>query len=82
MIRARHLFAVFGRFWWGFLVGENPDALVGTFVVIASAIALRHERVAAVVVLPLLVLVILVESTYRGRMRTPGEGAGGPSNHP
>lgn len=59
----------FGRFWWEFLIGENPDAFLGTLVVVGLVLLLRHERVAALTLLPLGVLGILLASTYRGRRR-------------
>ena len=59
----------FGRFWWEFLIGENPDAFIGTLLVIAVALGLRHERAAATVVIPVLTLACLLLSTYRGRQR-------------
>jgi hypothetical protein len=63
------LLRAFGRFWWEFLIGENPDAFVGALVVIGTALLLRHDRTAAIAVVPVLTLVILIGSTYRGRKR-------------
>jgi ABC-type spermidine/putrescine transport system permease subunit I len=59
----------FGRFWWEFLIGENPDAFFGALVTIGVALALRHDRAAAVTVVPLIALAVLIASTYRGRKR-------------
>jgi len=59
----------FGRFWWDFLIGDTPELFLGVLVVVAAAIALRHHRVAAVVAVPLITVVFLAASTYRGRRR-------------
>jgi ABC-type spermidine/putrescine transport system permease subunit I len=72
MTRVRELIVAFGRFWWEFLIGENPDAFIGALVVIGLAFALRHDRAAAVVVVPLVAIVFLTGSTYRARKRTQG----------
>ncbi len=68
--RSKQLLVAFGGFWWEFLIGENPDAFFGALTVIAAALLLRHDRVAAIVVVPVLTLLILIASTYRGRKRT------------
>ena len=61
--------SAFGRFWWDFLVGDTPEVFVGVLVVVGAALALRHERAAAVVLVPLLTVAVLAMSTYRGRKR-------------
>ncbi|HWD25052.1 MAG TPA: hypothetical protein VG368_06280 [Acidimicrobiales bacterium] len=65
----KRLLSSFGRFWWEFLIGENPDAFIGAVVVIGAALLLRHERAFALVVIPVLTTAFLVGSTYRGRIR-------------
>ena len=40
MTSPKQLVVAFGRFWWEFLIGENPDAFVGAVVVIAAALLL------------------------------------------
>ncbi|HEY5246586.1 MAG TPA: hypothetical protein VIJ60_13025, partial [Acidimicrobiales bacterium] len=60
----------FGRFWREFLVGDTPDLFVATVVIVGVAFALRGHRVVGAVVLPLLAIVMLLASTYRGRRRT------------
>jgi len=70
MATPKSLVVGFGHFWWDFLVGENPDAFIGTIVIIAAALLLRHERPVAIVVVPLLALGFLLASTYRGRLRS------------
>ena len=72
MTSPKQLVVAFGRFWWEFLIGENPDAFVGAVVVIAAALLLRHERNVAIVVIPILTVVALVGSAYRGRKRFTG----------
>jgi hypothetical protein len=69
MAKINSLLASFGRFWWEFLIGENPDAFFGALVIIGAALLLRHDRPAAIVVVPVLALAVLIGSTYRGRKR-------------
>jgi hypothetical protein len=65
-------FAVaFGRFWWEFLVGDTPEVFVATLALVGLALALRHDRTVAIVLLPLLVVSVLGTSVYRGRRREP-----------
>jgi len=66
----RRYASAFGRFWWDFLVGDTPELFVGTLAIVAAAIALRHERVAAIVAVPLVALAFLVASVLRGRRRS------------
>lgn len=61
----------FGHFWWDFLVGDTPELFVAMLVLVGVAFALRHERVAAVVLLPVLAIVSVVGSAWRGRRRAP-----------
>jgi hypothetical protein len=72
----RRALVAFGTFWWEFLVGDTPELLVGSVVAIAVAALLVHQvGVRAVVVgaLPVLVVAILVLSTFRARRRArPG----------
>jgi hypothetical protein len=59
----------FGRFWWDFLIGDTPELFVATLVVIGLAVALHHERIVAIVVVPVAVIGFLALSTWRGRLR-------------
>jgi hypothetical protein len=61
----------FGRFWWDFLVGDTPELFVAMLVLVGVAFALRHDRVAAVILLPVLATVAVVGSAWRGRRRAP-----------
>jgi hypothetical protein len=70
----------FGRFWWEFLVGDTPDLFVATLIIVGVAFALRGHRVVGAVVLPLLAIVMLLASTYRGRRRTAAGPT--PTDHP
>lgn len=72
MASPKQLVTAFGRFWWEFLIGENPDAFIGALVVIGTAVLLRHDRVAAITTVPLLTVAFLVGSAYRGRKRVSG----------
>ncbi len=49
----------FGHFWWDFLIGDTPELFVAVLVLVGSAYGLRHVRVAAIVVLPVLAAVFL-----------------------
>lgn len=59
----------FGHFWWDFLVGDTPELFVAMLFLVGIAFALRHERLAAVVLLPVLAAAALLGSTWRGRVR-------------
>ena len=61
----------FGKFWWEFLIGDAPELLIAALVVVGLAFALRHDRVAAIVMLPMTVAVVLIASTWHGRRRAP-----------
>jgi hypothetical protein len=66
--RAGKLLAAFGHFWWDFLVGDTPEILIASLVIVGVALALRHHHWAAVIALPVLVIVTLVLSARRGRI--------------
>lgn len=57
----------FGRFWYDFLVGDTPELFVAMLALVGLAFGLRHERAAAIVVLPVLAAAFLLASAYRGR---------------
>jgi hypothetical protein len=59
----------FGHFWWDFLIGDTPEFAVATLLIVGLAYALRHDHVAAAILLPLLTAVFLLASTLRGRRR-------------
>ncbi len=59
----------FARFWKDFLIGDAPELFVGTLVFVGAALALRHSGDLAVVVLPLIVIVFLAGSVFRGRAK-------------
>ncbi len=59
----------FGRFWWNFLVGDTPELFLAMLVLVGVAFALRHDRIAAVILLPVLAIAFLLASAYRGRAR-------------
>jgi hypothetical protein len=65
----------FGRFWWGFLIGDTPELFVAA-VAILAVIALLSEaagaNVVAIVALPLLVVASLALSLARAQ-RAPRE---------
>lgn len=59
----------FGHIWWDFLVGDTPELFIAMLVLVGLAFALRKERTADIVVLPLAAIVALVGSAWRGRVR-------------
>ncbi len=59
----------FGHFWWDFLVGDTPELFLAMLALVGIAFGLRHDRIADVVTLPLLAIVALVGSAWRGRVR-------------
>lgn len=61
--------AAFGRFWWDFLIGDTPELFVATILIVAAALVLRHDHIAAIAVLPVLAVVMLAASALRGRRR-------------
>jgi hypothetical protein len=64
--RALH---AFGQFWWEFLIGDTPEFLLATGVVVALAFLLRGERAALVVTLPLVTLAAVAGSAAWSRRR-------------
>jgi hypothetical protein len=72
MTRPRVLLRAFGDFWWDFLIGDAPEFVLATGVIIALAYGLHHRTVAAVIALPLVAAGCLLVSTYHGRQRAPG----------
>ncbi|HEY2565619.1 MAG TPA: hypothetical protein VGI44_18055 [Acidimicrobiales bacterium] len=67
MTATKRAIVAFGKFWWEFLVGDTPELLVATIVVIGAALALRHHRTAGFIVVPLIAAVALALSVLRGR---------------
>ncbi len=59
----------FWNFLWEFLIGDTPELLVATMVVVGVALALRHHRTAGLIVVPVITGVALALSTFRGRQR-------------
>jgi len=59
----------FGRFWKDFVIGDAPELFIGTLVVVAAALVLHHNRVVAVVALPLIAVLFLGGSVFRGRAK-------------
>ena len=67
--KAKGLVAAFGHFWWDFLIGDTPEILIASLVIVGAALTLRHHHWAAVIVLPLLAVSTLLASAWRGRTR-------------
>jgi hypothetical protein len=55
----------FARFWWDFVVGDDPFAALGVAAAIGATAALAAAGVAAWWLLPLAVLVVLYLSLRR-----------------
>jgi hypothetical protein len=65
----RRSLRAFGHFWWDFLIGDSPEFVLATGVIIALAFLLDEGRLVATIVLPLVAAAFLLASTYRGRQR-------------
>jgi hypothetical protein len=60
----------FGLFWWDFLVGDTPELLIGTLIilgVVALLVKGASLNAAAVVAFPVMVALLLGVSVYRAR---------------
>ena len=60
----------FGHFWWDFLIGDTPELFVATLILVGVAIGLHHQKWVAIVALPLLAILFLLGSVWRGRSRS------------
>lgn len=69
MAAAARWVRTFGRFWFDFLFGDSPVLFPATLVIVAIAFALRHHRLAAVIVVPLLVIGLIVGTAFLGRRK-------------
>jgi hypothetical protein len=59
----------FGRFWWDFVVGDDPLAAAGIVVAIALTAALEAAGVSAWWLMPLAVAAVLALSLRREARR-------------
>ena len=76
----RRSLRAFGHFWWDFLIGDSPEFVLATGVIIALAFLLDEGRLVATIVLPLVAAAFLLASTYRGRKRATRSGGSGRSS--
>ena len=60
----RHLRA-FGRFWWGFIVGDDWRVAFGVVIGVGLTWALTHHGVDAWWLLPLAIALLLAGSLWR-----------------
>ncbi|MGH9047294.1 MAG: hypothetical protein ACRDVW_08265 [Acidimicrobiales bacterium] len=65
------------RFWAEFLFGDTPVLFPVTLAIVGIAYGLRHERAAAVVVVPALVAALIALSAYVSARRAPTADAQG-----
>ena len=63
----------FGHFWWDFLIGDTPELALATGIIVALAFLIDGERLAGVILLPLVAAGFLLLSALRGRRRSPSE---------
>lgn len=61
--------SAFGRFWLDFLFGDSPVLFPATLAIVGVAFGLRHDRVEAVITVPLLVIGLIVATAYLGRRK-------------
>jgi hypothetical protein len=71
----RRSLRAFGHFWWDFLIGDSPEFVLATGVIISLAFLLDEGRLVATIVLPLVAAGFLLVSTYRGRQRATSPAA-------
>jgi len=60
----------FGHFWVDFLLGDSPILAPATLIIVGVAYGLRHERIAAIIVVPLLVVTLIGATAFFGRRRS------------
>jgi hypothetical protein len=58
-------FAAFGRFWWDFVIGDDPLAASSIVLAVGFSAALAHSGVGAWWFLPPVVVVVLYGSLRR-----------------
>jgi hypothetical protein len=64
--------AAFGRFWWDFVVGDDPWVALGVVLALAVTGILNAAGVAGWWLLPVVVPVVLAASVWRVARRGPG----------
>ncbi|HET7572437.1 MAG TPA: hypothetical protein VFJ77_07190 [Gaiellaceae bacterium] len=57
--------AAFGRFWWDFVVGDDPLTALGVAIALGATAALADDGLAAWWLLPLAVVLVLWVSLRR-----------------
>ena len=74
-----------GRFWVDFFLGDSLILLPATLGILGLAVALRHDRAAAVFAVPVAVAMLIAVTAFLGRrrpgpvvqQRPPGQSDGG-----
>jgi hypothetical protein len=59
----------FGRFWWDFVVGDDPRLAAGLAAALALTRLLEHNDVSAWLLLPVAVALLLADSLRRESRR-------------
>jgi hypothetical protein len=60
----------FGRFWWDFVVGDDPRLAAGLAVALGLTWLLEHEDVSAWWLLPVAVALLLADALRRESRRS------------
>jgi hypothetical protein len=60
----------FGLFWKNFLIGDSPEIAVGVLIILGIAFGVRGSPIAAAVIVPLAVFVLLTGSIWRGKTKS------------
>ena len=69
------LLRAIGHFWWDFLVGDTPELALATGLIVALAFLIDGERIAGVILLPVVAAGFLLLSAFRGRKRSESPSA-------
>jgi hypothetical protein len=68
----------FGMFWKDFLIGDNPEFLIGAILIMAIAFTIRSSTTAASIIMPAAVITLLVYGVRLSERRPPKPDASAP----
>jgi hypothetical protein len=57
----------FGLFWKDFLIGDNPEFLIGSIIIIGLAFAVRESALLASILMPIAVILLLSFGVRNGK---------------